>query len=127
MQVQVARKPSISSGTGNRGGSGSSIQSSQKLILKAVADADKSIAKKRRETRQKNVELDTIHMNRMKATIAARKFKSGQQDEDIDTNTSPPPMRKVRFPYLYHYMSGLLELAYKWGGRSKVGGQKDGI
>merc|ERR1712223_577146 len=93
-QVQVARKPSISSGTGNRGGSGSSIQSSQKLILKAVADADKSIAKKRRETRQKNVELDTIHMNRMKATIAARKFKSGQQEEDIDTNTSPPPMRK---------------------------------
>ena len=97
----MARKPSISSGNGSRGGS--SIQSSQKLILKAVADADKSIAKKRRETRQKNVELDTIHMNRMKATIAARKFKSGQE-EDTSINTSPPPpMRKVG-PHLFIFI-----------------------
>ena len=64
--MQVARKPSISSGNTSRGGGGSggsSIQS-QKLILKAVADADKSIAKKRRETRQKDAELNAIHMNR---------------------------------------------------------------
>ena len=98
--MQVARKPSISSGNtsrGSRGGSGgggSSIQS-QKLILKAVADADKSIAKKRRETRQKDAELNAIHMNRMKATMAARKFKSGQEDPPDEEPSPPKPIKKV--------------------------------
>ena len=80
--MQVARKPvSISSATsGNRKKRvGSSIQS-QKLILKAVADADKSIAKKRKEARQKDAELEAIHKSRSKASMMAKRFKIGHLD-----------------------------------------------
>ena len=112
--MQVARKPvSISSATsGNRKKRvGSSIQS-QKLILKAVADADKSIAKKRKEARQKDAELEAIHKSRSKATMMAKRFKighldeskSGQDEEEeepaeerISPHSSSPPMKKVSF------------------------------
>ena len=43
-----------------------------KLLLKAVEDADKSIYKKRSEIRSKAADLDEIHRNRMKATLAAK-------------------------------------------------------
>ena len=113
--MQVARKPvSISSATsGNRKKRvGSSIQS-QKLILKAVADADKSIAKKRKEARQKDAELEAIHKSRSKATMMAKRFKighldeskSGQDEEEeevpaeerISPHSNSPPMKKVSF------------------------------
>ena len=108
--MQVARKPSISSSTiksGNGKSRGSSIQS-QKLILKAVADADKSIAKKRKEARQKDVELEAIHKSRSKATMMAKRFKIGHLDgsksgQDEEEEEQPveerisPPMKKVSF------------------------------
>ena len=52
-----------------------------KLLLKAVEDADKSIYKKRSEIRSKAADLDEIHRNRMKATLAAKKFQRGEEEE----------------------------------------------
>ena len=69
-----------------------------KLLLRAVEDADKSIAKKRSEDFSKATELEEIHRKRMKATIAARKFKRGDDDDDDDRHgerRSPPKRTKV--------------------------------
>ena len=71
-----------------------------KLLLRAVEDADKSIAKKRSEDISKATELEEIHRKRMKATIAARKFKRGDDDDDDDDDRhgerrSPPKRTKV--------------------------------
>ena len=51
-----------------------------KILLKAVEEADKSIYKKRAEIRSKASDLDEIHRNRMKATLAAKKFQRGDQE-----------------------------------------------
>ena len=59
-----------------------------KLLLKAVEDADKSIYKKRSEIRSKAVDLDEIHRNRMKATLAAKKFQRTGGDEEILPSSS---------------------------------------
>lgn len=59
-----------------------------KLLLKAVEDADKSIYKKRSEIRSKAADLDEIHRNRMKATLAAKKFQRTGGDEEILPSTS---------------------------------------
>merc|ERR1711988_1801045 len=64
-KVQVARKPP----------SKEKAPRNSKLLLKAVEDADKSIYKKRSEIRSKAADLDEIHRNRMKATLAAKKFQ----------------------------------------------------
>merc|ERR1711971_290216 len=77
---------------------------------KAVADADKSIAKKRKEARQKDAELEAIHKSRSKATMMAKRFKvghldeskSGQDEEEeevpaeerISPHSNSPPMKK---------------------------------
>ena len=70
-----------------------------KLLLRAVEDADKSIAKKRSEDISKATELEEIHRKRMKATIAARKFKRGDDDDDDDDrhgeSRSPPKRTRV--------------------------------
>ena len=59
-----------------------------KLLLKAVEDADKSIYKKRSEIRSKAADLDEIHRNRMKATLAAKKFQRTGGDEEILPSSS---------------------------------------
>merc|ERR1712223_1472125 len=69
-KVQVARKPP----------SKEKAPRNSKLLLKAVEDADKSIYKKRSEIRSKAADLDEIHRNRMKATLAAKKIsKDGRR------------------------------------------------
>ena len=72
-QVQVPRKKS------ERESNPRQPPPQKKLILKAVAEADKSIAKKRAECRQKDAELEEIHNSRMKATMTAQKY----QQKDI--------------------------------------------
>ena len=64
-----------------------------KLLLRAVEDADKSIAKKRSEDISKATELEEIHRKRMKATIAARKFKKGDDVDDRHGEGRSPPKR----------------------------------
>merc|ERR1711953_28329 len=77
-KVQVARKPP----------SKEKAPRNSKLLLKAVEDADKSIYKKRSEIRSKAADLDEIHRNRMKATLAAKKFQRTGGDEEILPSTS---------------------------------------
>merc|ERR1711963_782234 len=86
-KVQVARMPPAKEKAAKN-----------KLLLRAVEDADKSIAKKRSEDVSKATELEEIHRKRMKATIAARKFKRGDDDDDDDRHgegRSPPKRTKV--------------------------------
>merc|ERR1712227_1115167 len=77
-KVQVARKPP----------SKEKAPRNSKLLLKAVEDADKSIYKKRSEIRSKAADLDEIHRNRMKATLAAKKFQRTGGDEEILPSSS---------------------------------------
>ena len=57
--------------------------------MRAVEDADKSIVKKRSEIKAKATDLEEIKRTRMKATLAARKFKSG------DNDSSPIKEKKI--------------------------------
>ena len=57
--------------------------------MRAVEDADKSIIKKRSEIKAKATDLEEIKRTRMKATIAARKFKTG------DNDSSPKKEQKI--------------------------------
>ena len=66
-----------------------------KLLLKAVEDADKSIYKKRSEIRSKAADLDEIHRNRMKATLAAKKFQRTGGDEEILPSSSSSSKEKI--------------------------------
>ena len=73
-----------------------------KLLLKAVEDADKSIYKKRSEIRSKAADLDEIHRNRMKATLAAKKFQRGEEEilpaskeKIVETEEKPRSKKRI--------------------------------
>lgn len=69
-QVNVAR-PTVS--RDNKG-------QSHTLLFKAVADADKSLARQRTMNRRRDTELDEIHHRRMKLTMEARKRKNSSNE-----------------------------------------------
>ena len=55
------------------------VEANKSLVLKAVADADRSIIKKQREERKRDEELEAIQAKRRQLSKA---FKSGQLDEE---------------------------------------------
>lgn len=68
-QVQVPPRPSRQAMDDNS-------KSSRKLLIRAMEDTDKSLSRRRAEIRQKDVELQEIHARRMKATLAAKRYKN---------------------------------------------------
>ena len=58
---------------------------SKNLVMKAVADADKSIGDRRREERRRDEELEAIHRKRMQLSKAMR---AGNLVRDIIKRTA---------------------------------------
>ena len=71
------------------------VEANKNLVLKAVADADRSIIKKQREERKRDEELEAIHAKRRQLSNA---LKTGQLDEEklSEINRATDKKRKSR-------------------------------